>query len=280
MSWRTCSAKAEPPGSRVRTTWMPRACRRSARSRAWVDFPAPSPPSNVMNLPLAMAPLVSVARARRLVDSRDPAEGHISKRVKAAAHDPCRGDILGSVERHLAGRVHGAGNTQLGDRFAFLDRWLQRAVVDDLRLEPLIGHGTRQPDAHPAIVPGQRQIKLISAPHARPTDDLALVEQPELAEAPEAPLQQARGLVTALRGGRLSVDECDQPPAVLFGRGHAAVSAFLSGPCLQLVGAALHLQQRVAMDEPVPAIPDFRLRKRRRELGVFLDDVLRELGEI
>src|SRR5215475_1133489 len=45
------SAPGEPPGSRVSTTPRPWALRRPASRVAWVDFPVPSPPSNVMKRP-------------------------------------------------------------------------------------------------------------------------------------------------------------------------------------------------------------------------------------
>ena len=44
-----------PPGSRVRSTVRPIARRRCSTAVAWVDFPAPSPPSNAMKRPLALA---------------------------------------------------------------------------------------------------------------------------------------------------------------------------------------------------------------------------------
>ena len=42
----------DPPGSLVIMTFLPSRCRLLANRRTWVDFPAPSPPSNVMNLPM------------------------------------------------------------------------------------------------------------------------------------------------------------------------------------------------------------------------------------
>src|SRR5690606_15257434 len=48
---RISSAPGEPPGSRVWTTSSPAARSRSTNRRACVVLPAPSPPSNVMNLP-------------------------------------------------------------------------------------------------------------------------------------------------------------------------------------------------------------------------------------
>src|SRR5262249_44415808 len=48
---RISSAPREPPGSRVSSTSSPAARRAAASRRAWVDLPAPSPPSSVMNRP-------------------------------------------------------------------------------------------------------------------------------------------------------------------------------------------------------------------------------------
>src|SRR5215204_1692180 len=54
MAWcraidRATSPNGVPPGSRVRMTRRPSAFSRSATACAWVDLPAPSPPSKVMN---------------------------------------------------------------------------------------------------------------------------------------------------------------------------------------------------------------------------------------
>src|SRR4051794_7963868 len=46
---RTPSPSRVPPGSRVSVTAYPRVSRAAPRSRACVDFPLPSAPSNVMN---------------------------------------------------------------------------------------------------------------------------------------------------------------------------------------------------------------------------------------
>ena len=45
------SAIGAPPGSRVVTTSMPRRSRQARAAAIWVDFPAPSMPSRVMNFP-------------------------------------------------------------------------------------------------------------------------------------------------------------------------------------------------------------------------------------
>src|SRR3954447_13238997 len=50
-SSRTRSPSLVPPGSRVATTSRPASRKASASSSAWVDFPEPSRPSNVMNIP-------------------------------------------------------------------------------------------------------------------------------------------------------------------------------------------------------------------------------------
>ncbi len=50
-SARIASPPGVPPGSRVSTTSMPRARSASPSSRAWVDLPAPSPPSKATNRP-------------------------------------------------------------------------------------------------------------------------------------------------------------------------------------------------------------------------------------
>ena len=52
---RIASAPGVPPGSRVRRTWRPRSFSASASSLAWVDLPAPSPPSKAMKYPRLMS---------------------------------------------------------------------------------------------------------------------------------------------------------------------------------------------------------------------------------
>src|SRR2546429_52676 len=51
ISVRSCSARSVPPGSRVTTTWCPRAPSESATNSTCVDLPAPSTPSRLTNLP-------------------------------------------------------------------------------------------------------------------------------------------------------------------------------------------------------------------------------------
>ena len=46
------SAPEEPPGSLVRITFLPLSSSDLANSFAWVDFPDPSIPSNVIKRPL------------------------------------------------------------------------------------------------------------------------------------------------------------------------------------------------------------------------------------
>src|SRR5437899_886134 len=50
-SSRIRSPSGVPPGSLVATTSRPASARKAAASPAWVDFPEPSTPSNVTNMP-------------------------------------------------------------------------------------------------------------------------------------------------------------------------------------------------------------------------------------
>ena len=52
---RMSSARRVPPGSRVSMTATPRRSSAALSRATWVDLPHPSPPSNVMNLPRAIA---------------------------------------------------------------------------------------------------------------------------------------------------------------------------------------------------------------------------------
>ena len=66
--------EGEPPGSRVSTTSSPRAFSASTSSRAWVDLPEPSPPSNVMNLPAVMRRAPAATRGPGSLPVRSPAD--------------------------------------------------------------------------------------------------------------------------------------------------------------------------------------------------------------
>src|SRR5262245_58587193 len=172
---RTCSANGDPPGSRVTTGSMPRAASLSASSRTCVDLPEPSPPSKVMNLPVAMAsPDPPIPRPPLLAMGtlRQPTRSQAEDRVKPPPHRAARLHVLGRVERHLAHGVVGGGDAQHRDLVAFPHGGLQRPLVDDVRLELLAGGAARQPDVDAAVA-DERHVHALAAPHARMPHHLA-----------------------------------------------------------------------------------------------------------
>ena len=68
---RIASAPGLPPGSRVSTTSRPRARSAAASAFAWVDLPAPSPPSSVMKRPGHASPSEAL-QARTRCGRRSP----------------------------------------------------------------------------------------------------------------------------------------------------------------------------------------------------------------
>src|SRR5262249_37649882 len=150
----------------------------------------------------------------------------------------------------------------LGDLVASLDGRFQRTVVDDLGAKALAGGRLRQQHIDIAVA-RQGQIKLAPAPDPRPADHLAPVEQLELAEAPEAPLEQAPCLPAPFLLAIESIDDRDQPPVALLGGGHHAVARLLDEPGLEAVDADIEGYQRIAVDEAVLAVIELLLGKDR-----------------
>ena len=80
MNARTASARGVPPGSRVRTAEIDIRLRRVRRRFTWVDFPTPSPPSNVMKRAAAGDGASSIKKSWPFLEGRSvappPSPGH------------------------------------------------------------------------------------------------------------------------------------------------------------------------------------------------------------
>src|SRR5215831_12365797 len=157
-TWRMMSAPAEPPGSRVTTTPIASARRRSARRPAWVDLPAPSPPSKVMKRPRipqqlglcacpcpAGRPPEHALRREVLypfVAGKEQADHELGRRVEGAPRDSSRRHVLGGVKRHLQHHILAAPDLEGADCLTLGHRRPHRAAVDDARQE-LLGRSAR-----------------------------------------------------------------------------------------------------------------------------------------
>src|SRR5450631_2005161 len=100
-TWRTISAPGDPPGSRVRTTSMPKLSSRRASVAAWVDFPAPSPPSKVMKRPAKVLPSLFCRPSDLylLCPHSEQPDDELGGGVERALPEVAALDALGGIER-------------------------------------------------------------------------------------------------------------------------------------------------------------------------------------
>ena len=122
-SSRICPPSGVPPGWRVTTTSRPRCSSTSASSRAWVDLPAPSPPSKQTKSPGA-------------VSTRWVAAARISVTLRPYATPPSRAP---SPHRRRWTSAHrsATGEQLLGDLDGVEGRALAQVVADDEEHEAL-----------------------------------------------------------------------------------------------------------------------------------------------
>ena len=97
---RISSAAGEPPGSRVENTLRPARASRLARMPAWVDLPEPSPPSNVMNLPVSPA-----SRCMPLRATSSQPKASTSNEFEPAHGEVALVDIVAGIKRDVVGRL-------------------------------------------------------------------------------------------------------------------------------------------------------------------------------
>src|SRR5712671_2644141 len=277
-TWRMISAPADPPGSRVTTTAMACERRRRANSSAWVDFPAPSPPSKVMKRPRISPCLVACAPLYPFAAGTEQPNDQFARRIEGAARQAALFHAFGGLERNFEHHVVTAPYPQGRDRLAFLDRRADRAAVDDSRHDLVV----RAPRHQQVDGAGGHQgnAGLGAAEQPGVADILALGEQEARLEAFESPFEQPLALVGAIIRALQAVDDDDQAQAVLRRGADQPIAAAFGKSGLQAVGADIHGEQRIAVQLADLVPGELLLAVHRIELRIGLDDVLREAGEL
>src|SRR3979490_2885222 len=212
-TWRMISAPADPPGSRVTTTAMACERRRRANSSAWVDFPAPSPPSKVMKRPLISPCLVACAPLYPFAAGTEQPNDELARRVEGAARQAALVPAFGGLERNFEHHVVAAPYPQGRDRLPFLDRRGNRPAIDDPRHD-LVVRAARHQQVD-AAGGHQGNAGLGAAEQPGVADILALGKQEARLEAFEPPFEQPPALVGAAIRALRAVGDDDQAQAVL-----------------------------------------------------------------
>src|SRR5680860_688495 len=194
MNSRIFSPRFVPPGSRVSTTEYPASRNRSASILAWVDLPAPSPPSNVMNLPVATYHRLRTIKENpnglfiRETKLKHPAEGKMKQRFKTLHPERAFINIFRGIERHFVDCGIGCCNAQDRNLVALLDRWFQGPFVDN-RCLYLAACGARQENGNVTLAL-QVDIPLRPAPDEGIANDFTLVIKLPLLERAKPPFQK------------------------------------------------------------------------------------------
>ena len=186
-----------------------------------MDFPAPSPPSNVMN---------SEASGPRDVT------GHDRRRT---ARQPKPRHVGAGQQRHVHRRHALARHRELAQHVAAADRRRDGVAVLDLDFgvaAPLPGHGQHQ------VLPAyQRHGRPRAQPDLRLLNRVARGEQRHVLELPKAPLQQPFAFLCPLVHRGKAVHHDDHPPAAPRAAGGQAIAALFGVARLQAVrDAFLH----------------------------------------
>src|SRR4051812_14733521 len=196
-TYRMISAPGEPPGSRVSTARSPASPSRAARNFAWVDFPAPSPPSNVMN-----RPRIQASRPRRpgwpsyaLSTGAEQADHKFCGGVEGALVDCAATHALSRLQRHLQREMLPSPNLQGSDLRALLDRCRNWPGIHNLgRYFFAATSWDQQPDR---LFVCERHVALLASEKLRFADRFALGEKQPRLEGTITPLKQFPCLVRA-----------------------------------------------------------------------------------
>ena len=126
-SSRSRSAPGAPPGSRVRSTGSPARASASASRPAWVDLPAPSPPSSVMKRPGCTPSLPTTFAQLRVTMCISTAMARPGRPSRGTSAPASSGSSCPARPRR---------SRSAAERGAARDRRRDRAVVDDADLAP------------------------------------------------------------------------------------------------------------------------------------------------
>ncbi len=182
---------------------------------------------------------------------------------------------------------NGTSSATLSPRHTFSDA-IYLALVDRRPDRPLIDHPCENAIAgilrhHQADFLGahglKRHVALLAAEHAGIADLLAFGEQQPLLETVEAVIQKFPRCVRALIARFQTIDDHDQPHAVLHRRSDQAVAGFVGEAGLHAVGADIHGEQRVAILLADLVEGEFLLGVPFIEFRIGHDDMARQPGE-
>src|SRR5690606_18180194 len=231
MKERMASALGVPPGSRVRTTDRPCSANRFASRRTWVDFPTPSPPSNVMKRGFIDRSSSVAIGVRQLSVVSDPAEGQLPKGVGRPAHDAAPVHRFGRIERRRLNDLVIAKYVELRKSVAGLDGWQNGGVIGDVgRKAPAVA--ARQVDVD-APLTHQTHLSLFAAIDTGVADDGVFGERRDALETACAPGDEFSGFLVALVDAGHAGQDANEP-ATAFGRGDDdAVSRRFRMACLE-----------------------------------------------
>src|SRR5580692_11597585 len=244
------SAPGDPPGSRVTMARNFAALRRSAKVLIWVDFPLPSPPSKVMNRPRPGVLLTAASAISELLGTgaKHP-DDEFAGTIDRPPHRQSLANRLGGINRRLDGNVGAAPNLDQADLLAGLDRRAYRPIIDNAR-DQFVGavflnhHLDR-------LRTGKLDRTAVATEYLGVADRLLRRKQGPFLEIAKSPFEHFPGLVRPVFGILETVDDDDQPNAVLHSGADHAVAALLGIAGLQPVGPLERGgQQRVAIRLP------------------------------
>src|SRR5882757_918649 len=277
--WRMISAPGEPPGSRVTMARNLAASRRSASLRIWVDFPEPSPPSNVMKRPRRLGRWIAASAMSELRGAgTEHADDEFLGTVERTAHRRSGADSLRREDRLFHRDIAATPNPHDADLLARRDRRLDRTAIDNPREQRVVAVLRHQ---HlDWIGADELDRAALAAEHPGIADRLIGRDQRPGFKTAEAPFQHLLGFGGAIVRILKTVDHDDQPRVVLHRRADHAVAALLGVAGLQPIGAGQGLEQRIAvlLADLVPG--ELLLAEQSVHVRIGLDDVARERREL
>src|SRR5690554_3049410 len=234
---RMSSAPGAPPGSRVVTTLCPNAESRSASRLIWVDFPAPSPPSSVMNLSRATP---SVAEHDVLQATHGPGKNtlplHRAARIKLVLLNRHVRRLDLQHAHFLPGSNRRNNRRVIGDRHLHVLALLWRHDNADIRL----GH--------------ERHLLIGTLPDRRIVDRRTRREKVIALEGTEAPIEKLRAFICPRLLALQPVHHQDETLPAALGGGDKPIARGLCMAGLEAVYRRVEIERRIAITLP-DAVP-------------------------
>ena len=226
---------------------------------AWVDFPAPSPPSKVMNLPrVTRRASTEPASPKQLAaaGSEEFRDGlrHVRIYPEHNQVDAFRNHAAGlqfrrRVERHrIRYPVRFRRNTNFPYPVALLDGRRGRAAVGDLRLDAVVLRIHGQKD-HGVGFRLDRHAPLLAALTLASPTVSSFAKTLKALKLTNPQFRRLEGLFAALPIGVEPIHDGDDTPAVFHGRGGNAVAGSLGEPHFQPIRRDGRIEKRVLVLE-------------------------------